>query len=113
MKNQTSQRIEATELASKQIGSLVLELNEMLRGDASQRVLGLASQATDTAARLAILWEAREQYRHTQVVKVRAQRALVEKQAAALALLNPVDVTKEDPKDKKGAKGKTTLIAKK
>ena len=115
MREKNVQRRESTEKDSKQIGSMVLELNQMLRGEAAERVHSLSSQATGTAARIATLWAAREQYRLAMVHKVEAQKLLLEKQAADLAALTAAaDQTAHvDLKDKKAVKAKPSSAARK
>lgn len=99
LKQQNQQRKESTDKASKQIGSMVLQLNEMLRADAADRVLTLSSQATATSTRISVLWNAREQYRLSSIQIAQNYKLLLEKQSAKLLSLVTNDQTQiQDPK---------------
>ena len=115
MREKNGQKREITERASQEIGSMVLELNQMLRGDAAERILNLSTQATVTANRMSTLWIAREQYRVAMVQKVENEKILLEKQAADLAATTVVadQVIPIDVKDKKAVKGKPASAVKK
>ena len=115
MREKNGQKREITERASQEIGSMVLELNQMLRGDAAERILNLSTQATVTANRMSTLWIAREQYRAAMVQKVENEKILLEKQAADLAATTVVadQVIPIDVKDKKAVKGKPASAVKK
>ena len=93
LKVQNLQCKETSEKASKQIGSMVLQLNEMMRADAADRVLTLSSQANATAARISVLWNAREQYRLSSIQTILAHKVLLDNQAAKLLLSNADDST--------------------
>ena len=110
LKVQNLQCKETSEKASKQIGSMVLQLNEMMRADAADRVLTISSQANATAARISVLWNAREQYRLSSIQTTLAHRVLMEKQVAKLSLSTADDNTPQTDVKKGHKQSKRTSL---